>query len=334
MDSRDLRDKLNAVIERNTFFIPKSDEVEGKYSNLLSEIKNTIKELSEIIKTIDLKDENQLIDSLTDFLQKNEHGLNAFLALSGMSYEKLYRIISFLRIMYKKRKYKTDSIWLKEDVWSVRKGKVIFSEWKEDKIKSKIKEDRSFAEDIVKIFLGKNEFVNAQLSEFEKGYILTIDKLQLHKDALIDTLVRYSLSGRYAASKGTVPEEIVKGILDELNIPYESGKVEGIGRKIDVVIPSKDNPKIFIEISYVETTSSGMGDKAKTERDTVRKNIKGKYKDATFIVFVNGAGWLTREEALKVMCEAGDYVFTFHEKSLEEFKELMKELKKKYNIPS
>jgi len=34
-----LKDKLNAVIEQNTFFIPKSDEVEEKYSNLLSKIK-------------------------------------------------------------------------------------------------------------------------------------------------------------------------------------------------------------------------------------------------------------------------------------------------------
>lgn len=328
----DLKDKLNAVIKRNTFFIPKSDEVEEDYSNLLSKIKDSIKELSKIIETIDLKDENQLINTLTDFLQKNEHGLNAFLALSGMSYEKLYRIISFLRIMYKKGKYKVESKWLKDDKWSVRKGKAIFSEWKEDKIKSKIREDRSFAEDIVKIFLGKNEFVNSQLSEFEKGYILSIDKLQLHKDALIDTLIRYSLSGRYAASKGAVPEKIVKEILDELNIPYESGKVKGIGRKIDIVIPSKENPKIFIQISYVETTSSGMGDKAKTERDTVRRNIKDKYKDATFIVFVNGAGWLTREEALRVMCEAGDYVFTFHEESLKEFRELMRKLKTKYAI--
>ncbi len=325
----DLEDKLKKVIERNTFFIPKSDEVERRYSELLSRIKEAIRELSEIVETIDLNDENELIKTLTDFLQRNEHGLNALLALSGMSYEKLYRIISFLRIMYKKEKYKTDSKWLKEDVWTVKKGKEIFSEWKENKIKSKIRSDRSFAEDIIKIFLGKNEFVNNQLSEFEKGYILTPNKLTLQREALVDTLIRYSLSGRYSASKGVVPEEIIKNILNELDVPYESGRVKGIGRKIDIVIPSKENPKIFIQISYVETTSSGMGDKAKTERDTVRRNIKKYYPDAIFIIFVDGAGWLTREEAVKVMCEAGDYVFTFHKDSLNEFKELIEELKRR-----
>ena len=237
----DLEDKLKTVIERNTFFIPKSDNVERRYSELLNRIKNAIRELSEIIKTIDLNNEEHLINTLTEFLQKNEHGLNALLALSGMSYEKLYRIVSFLRIMYKRGRYKTDSEWLKRDVWTTRKGKEIFSEWKEEKIKSKIRSDRSFAEDIVKIFLGKNDFVNAQLSEFEIGYILTLDKLTLQREALVDTLIRYSLSGRYSASKGIVPEEIVKDILNELGIPYESGKVEKIGRKIDVVIPSKDN---------------------------------------------------------------------------------------------
>lgn len=325
----DLEDKLKKVIERNTFFIPKSDEVERRYFELLSRIKEAIRELSEIVETIDLNDENELIKTLTDFLQRNEHGLNALLALSSMSYEKLYRIISFLRIMYKKEKYKTDSKWLKEDVWTVKKGKEIFSEWKENKIKSKIRSDRSFAEDIIKIFLGKNEFVNNQLSEFEKGYILTPNKLTLQREALVDTLIRYSLSGRYSTSKGVVPEEIIKNILNELDVPYESGRVKGIGRKIDIVIPSKENPKIFIQISYVETTSSGMGDKAKTERDTVRRNIKKYYPDAIFIIFVDGAGWLTREEAVKVMCEAGDYVFTFHKDSLNEFKELIEELKRR-----
>ena len=325
----DLEDKLKKVIERNTFFIPKSDEVERRYFELLSRIKEAIRELSEIVETIDLNDENELIKTLTDFLQRNEHGLNALLALSGMSYEKLYRIISFLRIMYKKEKYKTDSKWLKEDVWTVKKGKEIFSEWKENKIKSKIRSDRSFAEDIIKIFLGKNEFVNNQLSEFEKGYILTPNKLTLQREALVDTLIRYSLSGRYSASKGVVPEEIIKNILDELNVSYESSRVKGIGRKIDIALPSKENPKIFIQISYVGTTSSGMGDKAKTERDTVRRNIKKYYPDAIFIIFVDGAGWLTREEAVKVMCEAGDYVFTFHKDSLNEFKELIEELKRR-----
>lgn len=40
----------------------------------------------------------------------------------------------------------------------------------------------------------------------------------------------------------------------------------------------------------------------------------------------DGAGWLVREEALRIMCEAGDYVFTFHEKQLEEFKKLLQGL--------
>ena len=77
-----------------------------------------------------------------------------------------------------------------------------------------------------------------------------------------------------------------------------------------------------------------MGDKAKTERDTVRREIKEKYPDATFILFVDGAGWLTRDEAARIICEAGDYIFTFHGESLKEFKELMKELKNKYRLTS
>ncbi|RLF38482.1 MAG: hypothetical protein DRN00_04055 [Thermoplasmata archaeon] len=333
-----LDDKMRTLTEKNTFFIPKSGEVEERYADLITKIKESLRRLCEGIKKKEEKikgeDKEELIKSIADFLQKDEHGLNALLALSGTSYEKLYRIISYLRITYKRGIYKSDSEWLKKDRWPVRKGKEVFSEWKEEEIKSKLKEDESFAKDLAKILLGCNDFVNAKLSEFERGFVVTLDKLRLTEDSLLDTLIRRSLSGSYAASKGKVPEEIVKEILDELGVSYESGKIKGISRRIDLVIPSKCNPKIFIQISYEETTSSGMGDKAKTERDTVRREIKEKYQGATFILFVDGAGWLTRDEAARVICEAGDYIFTFHEESLEKFKELIKELKGKYGLSS
>ena len=278
-----------------------------------------------------LSDET-LINELISFLQREEHGLEVLLALSGLSRERLLRIISMIRIAYKSGLYPYEEEWLKEDHWRKKDGKEVFSEWKEDAIKRKIKNDCSFAKSIVLILLGKNEFVNEALGEFEKTFKLTLPKLKIKDEDILDMLIRSSLHGSYSAKKGRCPEKLIEGIVNSSGLRYHSGKVKYIDRKIDLVIPSADDPKIFIEIAYVETTSSGMGDKAKAEKDTVRKAIKRYYKDATFIVFVNGLGWLSREEALRTMCEAGDYVFSFHPEHIEKFVELLSELKRKYNL--
>jgi hypothetical protein len=277
-----------------------------------------LKKLKEIVKGVDVSKpyKQKLFEILTDFLHTEGHGLDAALAVCGLSYEKLYRIVSFLRTAYQKGLYKSSSDWIRETPTG---------EWKGEEIKSRLRDDPVFAADLAKILLGEEPLINEVLSPYDRR---TLDpkKFLFIEDSMLDTLARYSFHGSYSASKGGAPEDVIKSILEEMGVWYERGKVEAIGRKIDFIIPWKINPKVFIQCSYVETTSSGMGDKAKTERDTVARGIKQNYPKATFIVFVDGAGWLVREEALRIMCEAGDYVFTFHEEQLEEFKKLLSEL--------
>ena len=331
--------RLDEIKRKNTGFLHKVrmmkeclDEVDREYEEKVNRIKESFKELQKRLDLSENSSEDTLINELVSFLQREEYGLEVLLALSGLSRERLLRIISMIRIAYKSGLYPYEEEWLKEDHWRKKNGKEVFSEWKEDAIKRKIKNDCSFAKSIVLILLGKNEFVNEALGEFERPFKLTLSKLKVKDEDILDMLIRSSLYGSYSAKKGGCPEKLIRDIIDSLGLDYESGKVKHIDRKIDLVIPSVKDPKIFIEIAYVETTSSGMGDKAKAEKDTVRKAIKRYYKDATFIVFVNGLGWLSREEALRMMCEAGDYVFTFHPEQIEKFVELLSELKRKYNL--
>ena len=333
--------RMDEIKRKNTGFLHKVDmmrecleEVDREYEEKVNRIKSSFKELQKRLDFSESFSEDRLIDELVSFLQKEEYGLEVLLALSGLSRERLFRIISMIRIAFKSGLYPYEEEWLKKDQWRKKNGKEVFSEWKEDTIKKKIKDDYSFARSIVLILLGKNEFVNEALGEFEKPFKLTLSKLKIRDEDILDTLIRSSLYGSYSAKKGGCPEKLIGKIIDSFGLGYGSGKVRHIDRKIDLVIPSVDDPKIFIEIAYVETTSSGMGDKAKTEKDTVREAIKRHYKDATFIVFVDGLGWLSREEALRMMCEAGDYVFTFHPEHIEKFIELLSELKRKYNLQS
>ncbi|OAG26686.1 hypothetical protein TH606_11020 [Thermodesulfatator autotrophicus] len=77
----------------------------------------------------------------------------------------------------------------------------------------------------------------------------------------------------------------------------------------------------MIECSYLVTTSSGQGDKSKTEV-SVNDLIKKYYPNALFIGFVDGIGWYVRKKDLKRMVSSYDDVFTFHEEEIERFKKL------------
>ena len=143
---------------------------------------------------------------------------------------------------------------------------------------------------------------------------------------MLDTLVRYRQKGSYSGAMQNNPESSIKGILNELNISFENGdlpllsKNENLNKRtMDFIIPNKQNPKITIESSFLSTTSSGQGDKAKTEI-IVGKLIKQYYPQAIFVGFVDGIGWYVRKQDLQRMVEAYDEVFTFRSDELERFR--------------
>ncbi|MCL4280321.1 MAG: hypothetical protein KJZ60_11700, partial [Ignavibacteriaceae bacterium] len=80
----------------------------------------------------------------------------------------------------------------------------------------------------------------------------------------------------------------------------------------------------IIESSYLVTTSSGQGDKSKTEI-SIDALLKQHYPKSKFIGFVDGIGWYVRKGDLKRMVSAYEDVFTFHEDELRRFKELLKD---------
>jgi hypothetical protein len=317
-------EKLKVIKEKNTYFTGASPEVEAEYQAVVEGTVAALKKWKQIVEA--KPDEATLQKLLAQFISSEEYGLKAALTLCGLSNEKMFRIFSFLRAMYTRGIYKTSSSWVKEEIET--------GEWKEDAILSKLRSDSQFALDFASILLGKEALINKIVSPFERKY-LKKEKFLFVDDELLDALARYNIHGSYSAAKGVGPEQILKEILDKMEVLYTSGKIRGVDRRIDLIIPSKENPKLFVEIAYVETTSSGMGDKAKAERDTVGKSIRQNYKGALFVLFVDGAGWLVREEAMRIMCEAADYVFTFHPEQLEEFKKLVsKTLSKEDYRPS
>lgn len=148
---------------------------------------------------------------------------------------------------------------------------------------------------------------------------------------MIDTLVRYKEKGSYAGQAENNPEFLIKTLLDELNITHEKGDLTELfknkfdeKRTMDFILPNKENPQIIIESSFLVTTSSGQGDKSKTEGN-IKKLIQEYYPNAKFVGFVDGIGWYVRQGDLKRMVTAFDEVFTFHKDELDRFKEYLKQ---------
>jgi len=315
--------KFKLVIEKNTFYLYDRD-FEEKYEGYISSIKELLLVLRNKVSTEGLKK-----DFFVELIRYKRNGLRALLALTGISNEYLKRLITLIRVVDDEE---LNKLTLK-DKWQTEAEEISesgISEWSDAKIASLIKDNENFARGIVNIFFeGSSVPVLTQALPLFELKKLSVEKLEFKIEPLVDTLIRYKEKGSYSGKKENNPEVLIEKILEELEIPHVSGdlkKLVGVldeeKRTMDFIIPDQENPLLIVESSYVVTTSSGQGDKAKTEINVARL-IKKYYPKALFIGFVDGIGWYVRKNDLKRMVGAYDDVFTFHKDELNRFKELV-----------
>jgi hypothetical protein len=259
-------------------------------------------------------------------LANHEYGLRALLALTGFANESLKRLITVVRVSNNKE---LSELFLKEG-WADRTD-IEVKEWGDVKISNLLKNNPFFRRGIVNLFFegSTNTYLQGLLPTFEIRK-LSVSKLTFDPNAMIDTLVRYKEKGSYSGKADNNPERsMIATVLEDLNIPFEKGDLtelfenESIAKRtMDFIIPSKANPQIIIESSFVVTTSSAQGDKAKTEGN-IRTLIAHYYPKAKFIGFVDGIGWYVRKGDLHRLVDAFDEVFTFHPEEMERFKQFI-----------
>lgn len=282
---------------------------------------------------MNLKNEIELNGLKKEFFEKlileKENGLRALLALTGFSNENLKRITTLIRVV---DDVELNRILLK-DKWFNKENisNNGITEWSDLKITSMIKTEKYFRQGIVNLFFegATIPFLAKTLPLFELKK-LSISKLQYKIPDLIDTLIRYKEKGSYSGKKENNPETVIENILEELKVTFERGDLSELitnapdsKRTMDFIIPNKKNPLLIIESSYLVTTSSGQGDKSKTEI-SIDALLKQHYPKSKFIGFVDGIGWYVRKGDLKRMVSAYEDVFTFHEDELRRFIELIK----------
>ena len=313
-----LEEKFNTVISKNTFYF-QNLEFEEYYEGHIASVAQNIFLLKNKIEEKGPK-ESVLLEHITEV----EDGIDAILTITGFSKESLQRLVTFIRFSGDVALSKL----VNKEAWPSEEFK---SEWTLDRIKFLIKTNENFAEGIVNLFFrGSTVPVIKQvlpLFEFKK---LDINKFSFSTESLVDTIIRYKTKGAYKAAKGGNPEVAIEQILFSHKLTFERGKFKipeagNIPRTMDFIVPDKTSPKLIIECSYVVTTASGMGDKAKTEK-TVAEYLKLNYPEVMFVGFVDGIGWYVRRGDLKRMVEAYDTVFTFDKDELERFSSLLEEI--------
>jgi len=320
---RSTEEKFSTIIKKNTFYFFDS-EFEEKYEGHINSLKETLLIVKNKVETEGLKKE--IFEWL---LKEKENGLKALLALTGFSNEYLRRLITIIRIVNNSELNKL----VFKDKWCNELNSDNIHEWNDDVIFKKIRDNDFFRKGLINIFFegASIPFLANTIPLFELKK-LSISKLKFEIPELIDTLIRYKEKGSRAANNRNNPEKtIIAEIIKKLNISFETGDLNELiknayesKRTMDFIIPNKKSPLIIIESSFLTTTSSVQGDKAKTEIE-IGSLIKQHYPKAKFIGFIDGIGWYVRKSDLERMVTAYEDVFTFHKEELLRFEELLKE---------
>lgn len=318
--SKSVEEKIQTVIRKNTFYFFDS-KFEESYEGYINSLKETLLIVKNKVETEGLKKE--IFEWL---LFEKENGLRALLALTGFSNEYLKRITTIIRIIDNPE---LNNLVYK-DKWYNEKNPDNIQEWSDSSIQKLIRKNEYFRKGIVNIFFegASIPFLTETIPLFELKK-LSISKLKFEIPELIDTLIRYKEKGSYSGMKGNNPETLIVSILDKLGITFETGDLTELidnapnnKRTMDFIIPNKKNPVIIVESSFLATTSSGQGDKSKTEI-SIDTLIKDHYPKAIFVGFVDGIGWYVRKGDLRRMVTAYEDVFTFHKDELERFEKLL-----------
>lgn len=317
-------DFYQKVIEKNTFYYFNQDFEERYGAEQIGSLRGLLYNLFLAVKS-----DRAIQKGHVDKLLQQHNGLRAVLALNGFSNEQLKRVTTMARVLNDQ----TLNELINRADWGIEDDTdpANVSEWTTSRIDREVMTNSAFRAGMVNLFFDgiNNPCLQRYLPPFEL-HKLTSEKLSFDTAAFLDTLVRYKEKGSYSGKTANNPEEEIRQILRDNDLSYKSGiKLnrflnlnDASSRTMDFIVPGQDDPRMLIESSFLSTTSSGQGDKAKAMA-SIRSRLKTLYPGALFIGFVDGIGWYVRKKDLAVMVSAFDDVFTFHPDELARFRKLL-----------
>lgn len=243
------------------------------------------------------------LELVADILQSSDQAINAVISLLGLSQERFLGLLS------------CKPFFSSEGKRTMAMPTVV---------RRTIKK-RDFAMELARFFLHGREDPDlvgrVPGMDLEK---LDEQKLLLRKDALVDSLLRIGLKGRYDARKGDILEDHIEEVLKKAGVQYVPGEISvpGLDRKLDFVVPSKETPYIMIESGLFETTAREQADKSRVEALGLQE-IEKAYPNARFVRVTDGVGWLRRGgKDLQNLIAASHYFLVF--KTLDRLEQIVR----------
>lgn len=237
------------------------------------------------------------VANLAGFLKADTNFLGIILAFTNLSQEKFLRILSAERFA--------------QNDYGL--------EWSIGAVHRKIRLEAGFAERIARLFLDGRS--SPLLLEHVASFYL--DQLSLpddwheliHDPNLIRNTIRRKLTGEYTDKKGDAIEAIIRQQLDRIQTRYSithyKGQVGFLGKEVDHIIPSFEEPWVMIMSAYMETTSSSQTTRANEQSEMyglIQRENRRYGIERVFINFIDGAGWLARRSDLRKMHAGCDYI--------------------------
>jgi hypothetical protein len=318
-----IEEKVDIVVDYNTLFYY-NEQSEEQYESYIQSLLYRSLDLQE-----EIKDDTNIKDAFENLLQE-DNGITILLAVTSISFEDLLKYIDIISTVKD-----NDVIEMTHrDMWH-SDGKV--TDWTKSKIQKLLKTNQYFRKCIMNLIYdaNKNPFFKRIIPQFklEKFSRIKMEEFSVIPSSALDTMIRYKEGGSYSGSKENNAENIISSAISDIGWKYETGDLEKLHeikqtnkRTMDFMCPDRKNPSVIIESSFVTTTSSGLGDKAKAEI-SMRENIKKHYPNAHFFGIIDGIGWRRRKTDLSRMVEAFDDVFTLHPEQINRLKTLLTQIK-------
>lgn len=260
------------------------EELEKRFDSFIRQKAKSIMESRRTKAKIEKED-------IVHFLRMKPDGLDRILNMVRISEEKFMRIVTLLR----------------------RLDGDFDTEWSTQKIKMKVKEDNVFADKIANLFRnGKNDpklIKHLPLFYRERFNLKSLEEPYHSEEELVIKL-KDQYQGTYSNWRGKAMENLIKRKIEAVGVTFDKGKTSLVDVSVDWTIPSLSDPYVLIMSSYQETTSSAQSTKA---RDMLtcfqaisRRNIQHR-ENRAFVNFVDGGGWLARQNDLRRLVEGCHY---------------------------
>ena len=251
------------------------------------------------------------VDELTEFLTTDTDEilalkkLRAFISVIGLSEERLKRVVSLVRFKFFHQEFRSE--------WNIRQiSRAIISN----------QEFRTLLIDF---------FINARNSRIGREIPLYyMRNFKLNDSNFINDLSQFNyverilndneIQGKYSNQVGDyVEKQLIKKHLEHYkntvntDLIYETQReFPLLAKNLDFIIPSVDAPTILIESVYNTTTGSGQSKRADQLVELygilMRHNANNRHNKIIMVNYVDGLGWVGRQNDLHRIYDASDFV--------------------------